>query len=42
VTALLRRIDEVMDIQKKFAENVVPVGKDQPGSNTILRSAANG
>jgi len=42
VTALLRRIDQVMDIQKKFAENAVLVGKDQPGSNTILRSAANG
>ena len=42
VTALLRRIGEVMDIQKKFAENAVPVRKDQSGSSTILRSAANG
>jgi response regulator RpfG family c-di-GMP phosphodiesterase len=41
VVALLRRIDEVMDIQKKFAENAVLVGEDQAGSSTILRSAAN-
>jgi response regulator RpfG family c-di-GMP phosphodiesterase len=42
VAALLRRIDEVMDIQKRFSENAVLVGKDQSGSSTILRSAANG
>lgn len=42
VAALLRRIDEVMDIQKRFSENAVLAGKDQSGSGTILRSAANG
>jgi response regulator RpfG family c-di-GMP phosphodiesterase len=41
VTALLRRIDEVMDIQKKFAENGASTSKDQSDASGLSRSAAN-
>jgi response regulator RpfG family c-di-GMP phosphodiesterase len=41
VTALLRRIDEVMDIQKKFAENDASPGADQSDASALLRSVAN-
>jgi len=40
VTALLRRIDEVMDIQKKFAEDGAPANEEQAGSSVFLRSVA--
>ena len=42
VTALLRRIDEVMDIQKKFADNGIPASEAKTGSQALLRSVANG
>jgi response regulator RpfG family c-di-GMP phosphodiesterase len=41
VTALLRRIDEVIDIQKKFSEDGIPASEAQAGSSAILRSVAN-
>lgn len=41
VTALLRRIDDVMDIQKKFAENDVRSDNNQAGLEAHLRCAVN-
>lgn len=41
VTALLRRINEVTDIQKKFADNDIPVSEDQTSSSAFLQSVAN-
>jgi two-component system, response regulator RpfG len=41
VAALLRRIDEVMDIQKKFAENDAAVRHVQANADAPRRSAAN-
>ena len=40
VTALLRRIDEAMDIQKKFAEDVVVASAEPAGSGTSRHGAA--
>jgi len=41
VAALLRRIDEVMDIQKKFAENDIHTADNQAGLEAHLPSAVN-
>ncbi len=41
VTALLRRIDDVMDIQQKFVEDDIPVSADQSGLDTFLHRVAN-
>jgi HD-GYP domain-containing protein (c-di-GMP phosphodiesterase class II) len=42
VSALLRRIDEVMDIQKQFAENDIHTADNQAGLEAHLPSAVNG
>jgi len=41
VTVLLRRIDEVTDIQKQFAEDDIPASDVQTGSSTFLQNIAN-
>ena len=41
VMALLRRIDVVIDIQKKFSEDDIRVSKDQMGSDACLHRVAN-
>jgi len=41
VTAILRRIDDVMDIQKRFAEDGAAGSESQSSSSAILRNAAN-
>jgi response regulator RpfG family c-di-GMP phosphodiesterase len=41
VTALLRRIDEVTDIQKKFADDDIPASDDQTGYSAFLQGVAN-
>ena len=41
VTALLRRIDDVIDIQQKFSEDDICASKDQPGSGAFTHRAAN-
>jgi response regulator RpfG family c-di-GMP phosphodiesterase len=41
VAALLRRINEVMDIQKKFSENGAAASDNQSGPSTLLRNVAN-
>jgi len=41
VMALLRRIDDVIDIQKKFSEDDICIGKDQIGSSAFPYRVAN-
>jgi len=41
VTALLRRIDEVIDIQNKFSDHAVSASADQTDFSASVRKAAN-